>query len=72
MFANYAWPVKIMLFILCFGGFHAISLHPFSMFFTIDSELISQDTDCKIVVSVIIKYLKLKLKTIKTSYLKNT
>ena len=62
-------PVKIMLFILCFGGFHAISLHPFSMFFTIDSELISQDTDCKI---VIIKYLKLKLQTTQTSHLKNT
>ena len=67
MFANYVLARQKI-----FGGLHAISLHPLSMLFTIDSELISQDTDCKVVVSVIIKYLKLKLQTTKTSDLKNT
>ena len=67
MFANYVLARQNF-----FGGLHANSLHLLSMLFTIDSELISQDTDCKVVVSVIIKYLKLKLQTTKTSDLKNT
>ena len=39
-----------------------ISLYPFLIFFAIDYEIFFQDTDCKKrVLSVIIKYLKLKL-----------